>query len=65
MIPVITYYGVGWVQFGYRYGLDFIPFLLLLAAIGLGQPVSKLARGLILGGVVVNIWGAFWLSKWI
>ncbi|MEP6776602.1 MAG: hypothetical protein ABJA50_13485 [Chloroflexota bacterium] len=65
MIPVITYYGVGWVQFGYRYGLDFIPFLLLLAAIGLGQPVSKLARGLILAGVVVNIWGAFWLSKWI
>jgi len=65
MIPVITYYGVGWVQFGYRYGLDFIPFLLLLAAIGFGQPMSKLARGLILAGVVVNIWGAFWLSKWI
>jgi len=38
---------------------------LLLAAIGFGQPVSKLARGLILAGVVVNIWGAFWLSKWI
>jgi hypothetical protein len=65
MVPVITYYGVGWVQFGYRYGLDFIPFLLLLAAIGLGQPVSKLARVLILAGVVVNIWGALWLSKWV
>ncbi|HST05561.1 MAG TPA: hypothetical protein VLQ48_12615 [Chloroflexia bacterium] len=65
MVPVITYYGVGWVQFGYRYGLDFIPFLLLLAAIGLGQPMSKLARVLILVGVVVNIWGAFWLSKWV
>jgi hypothetical protein len=62
MVPIITYYGVGWVQFGYRYGLDFIPFLLLLAAVGFGERMSTLARGLILAGVAVNIWGALWLS---
>jgi len=29
-IPVFTYYGIGWYQFGYRYSLDFMPFLFLL-----------------------------------
>lgn len=27
-IPIITYYGIGYVQLGYRYALDFLPFLL-------------------------------------
>lgn len=26
-IPIITYYGIGWYQFGFRYALDFLPFL--------------------------------------
>ncbi len=33
-IPIIFYYGIGWYQFGYRYALDFFPFLFLLFMIG-------------------------------
>lgn len=29
-IPVFTYYGIGWYQFGYRYSLDFLPFLFFI-----------------------------------
>ncbi len=65
MVPVITYYGVGWVQFGYRYALDFIPFLLLIAARGLPDPLPARARLLILASVVVNLWGALFFSKWV
>ena len=27
---VFTYYGIGYIQFGYRYSLDFLPFLFFL-----------------------------------
>jgi hypothetical protein len=65
MLPIITYYGVGWVQFGYRYALDFIPFLLLLTALGLPRPMTNAARTLVLVSVAVNIWGAIFFSKWV
>jgi hypothetical protein len=29
-LPIFTYYGIGWYQFGYRYSLDFLPLLLFL-----------------------------------
>lgn len=29
-IPIFLYYGIGFVQFGYRYSLDFLPFLFFL-----------------------------------
>jgi hypothetical protein len=29
-VPIFTYYGIGWYQFGYRYSLDFMPFVFLL-----------------------------------
>ena len=65
MLPLITYYGVGWQQFGYRYALDFTPLLLVLAALGLPRPMTRLAKALVLAGVVVNIWGAIFLVVWV
>ncbi len=62
MLPTITYYGVGWVQFGYRYALDFIPFLLLLAARGFPNPLTSRVRILVLIGMLVNVWGNLLLS---
>lgn len=29
-IPVFSYYGIGWYQFGYRYSLDFLPLIFIL-----------------------------------
>jgi hypothetical protein len=65
MIPLITYYGVGWIQFGYRYGLDFIPLLLLLAALGLPRPMTLASRVLVLVSVAINIWGTIFLISWV
>lgn len=62
MVPILTYYGVGYVQFGYRYALDFIPFLVILAALGFQDPPSKWVRNLVLAGMLVNVWGVFLLS---
>ncbi len=60
LIPLVTYYGVGWMQFGYRYALDFYPFLFVLAALGMTLHFDWKARVLIVLSIVINIWGAWW-----
>jgi hypothetical protein len=60
LIPIVTYYGVGWMQFGYRYALDAYPFLFVLMARGLGPRVTRAALALIALSVLINIWGAWW-----
>jgi hypothetical protein len=65
MIPLITYYGIGWIQFGYRYALDFMPLLLILTALGLPRPLTRTAKALILASVMINIWGAIFLVTWV
>jgi hypothetical protein len=50
----------GWVQFGYRFSLDFTPFLMLLLAEGFQNEMSRLKIGLIIWSVVVNAWGVCW-----
>ena len=47
----------GWVQFGYRFSLDYIVFLTMLLAIG-GRPLTKLAKLLIVVGIAINLFGA-------
>jgi hypothetical protein len=63
-VPLVLYYGVGWVQFGFRYALDFIPFLILLTVLGVPEPMTKAARVLVLVSVAINVWGAVWLAGW-
>lgn len=65
LVTIITYYGIGYVQFGYRYALDFMPFLMLLVAVGMPAKLSRTAIALITVSVVVNVWGAIFLAIWI
>jgi hypothetical protein len=65
MIPLLTYYGIGYVQFGYRYALDFMPFLILLAALGFPAPMTPRARTLVAISVLINLWGAVTLAIWL
>lgn len=60
-IPLLFYYGIGWVQFGYRYALDFYPFLFIAAAMGLAWHWTPKLRYWILLCVIINIWGG-WVS---
>jgi hypothetical protein len=47
-IPVFLYYGGGGADtYGYRYAMDFVPFLLALVAIALRDRFGNLERALI------------------
>jgi len=52
----------GWAQFGYRYGLDFMPFLWLLAVMAVPK-VKRWHWALIGAAVLVNLWGILWVVK--
>lgn len=57
-IPTFFYQNSGWVQFGYRFSLDYTVFLILLLAVG-GRPLRWPARTLIAIGIAVNLFGAW------
>jgi hypothetical protein len=62
LIPILAYYGIGFLQFGYRYALDFMPFLIVLVARGLPDPMTNRARALVTVSVLINVWGALMLA---
>jgi hypothetical protein len=62
LIPTLLYYGGGWLQFGYRYFLDSVPFVMALcgsAAVARGG-VGWGWRLLIAFGVLVGALGVYW-----
>ena len=65
----LMHFSQGWVQFGYRFGNDTVPFALVLVALGFSWLVDRdprprwampLAVGLIAVSVAVNAWGVVW-----
>lgn len=65
--PLLLHYSQGWVQFGYRFLLDFAPYLLILTALGFDAHTSMAARrwqfGLVLFSVAVGFWGRHWATE--
>jgi hypothetical protein len=65
LIPTLLYYGGGWLQYGYRYFLDSVPFVIALcglAAVHRGT-VSTGWKVLIAFGTVVMAFGVYWADK--
>ena len=59
----LAHFSQGWVQWGYRFSLDFMPFLLPLVAIGAARSDGRLrtlAVALLVAGAAVNLWGVTW-----
>jgi hypothetical protein len=72
----LMHFSQGWVQFGYRFSNDVVPFALILVALGidrLAEPraddgtaaerarwAMPLAMGLIVASVAINAWGVLW-----
>jgi hypothetical protein len=63
------HFSQGWVQFGYRFSNDAVPFALPLVALGFAGLVDRpgrarwampLAIGLIVASIAVNAWGVAW-----
>ena len=63
-VPTLFYQNSGWLQFGYRFSLDYIALLFVLIAIG-GRPLGRIGKGLIVAGIVINLFGAVTFArKW-
>lgn len=67
IIPIaLTHFTVGvtgWPQFGYRYVLDYAPFLFLLTWLGIGDKLRWHHMVLIAASIVVNLAGVLWINK--
>lgn len=63
LAPGLLAVGGGFVQFGYRYSIDALPFFAALAAMGIARRGAYGWLGpLALLALLVNIWGAYWLT---
>jgi hypothetical protein len=61
---VLAHGSNGFAQFGYRFSIDFYPFLILLTALGAEKTGLKKIHWIVLFvGVVVNLWGVLWINK--
>lgn len=65
LAPLLVYFSIGFAQYGYRYALDFLPFLFLLLLPTFNGKLTKLAIILIIIGVIFNsiyitsLWGIY------
>ncbi len=66
-IPLLLHFSQGWVQFGYRFLLDFVPFLLILTAFGFDDNASPAGKRmqvmLVAVSIVAGFWGRYWATK--
>jgi hypothetical protein len=66
-IPIVTCGATGWIQFGYRFSLDILPFLAILMASGMRYRLSRLKIAVIVLSCCVNLWGvlSFFWFYWV
>jgi hypothetical protein len=57
----LMHFSQGWVQFGYRFSNDFVPFALVLVALGASR-LGRLWPVVLLVGasIAINFWGTMW-----
>jgi hypothetical protein len=59
----LMHFSQGWVQFGYRFSNDFVPFALILVALGASR-IGRLWPFVVLVAlsIAINFWGTMWGS---
>lgn len=66
-VPLFMHYSQGWVQYGYRFMLDYMPFLAILTVMGFDDHQSARSRALQIALVAVSIvsgsWGRYWANE--
>jgi len=61
----LMHFSQGWVQFGYRFSNDFVPWAVILVALGAEAVARRGAGAVLVGGLVavsilINAWGVAW-----
>jgi len=67
-LVVFSHGTTGFAQFGYRFAVDFYPFLIFLTIKGVSRSELKWHHWVLLAlSVIVNTWGVLWINKfgWI
>jgi hypothetical protein len=62
-IPIVTYGATGWLQFGYRFSLDVLPFMAILVASGMRHRLDRLKIAVILLSCAICLWGTLSFNK--
>lgn len=62
-IPSLTYGVTGFLQFGYRFSLDILPFMVILVASGMRYRLNWLKIAVIVLSVGINLWGTLAFNK--
>lgn len=62
---VTSHGGTGFSQFGYRFAVDFYPFLTYLTILGISERggLKKIHWLLLIFSIIVNLWGVLWINK--
>jgi hypothetical protein len=63
-VPIFLYYGGGYIQYGFRYSLDFTPFLVALMAIGSRRWIGLPERILVAVSIGSVYWGVVCGAAW-
>ncbi|MGH2403752.1 MAG: hypothetical protein ACRDGN_04730 [bacterium] len=61
VLPTLIYFSTGWIQFGYRYSLDWWPFALIVLAYALGERPAAVDYGLLAAAIAMNALGVYWV----
>jgi hypothetical protein len=62
-VLIVPYFTQGWVQFGYRYLLDALPYLIVLTALGMANKSPRAITALLVFSALSNWLGVYWGKK--
>ena len=63
-LPALFYQNTGYAQFGYRFSIDYSPYLMVLLAMT-KRPLTPWFKALILWSVGVNVFGAITFKRFM
>lgn len=63
-LPSLLYQNSGFYQFGYRFSLDYMVFLVMILAVG-NRRLTRMFKALIIVGIVVNLFGAITFDRFM
>jgi hypothetical protein len=61
-IPHVLYQNTGWAQFGFRFSLDFTPYLIVALAVS-NRPINRKFLTLVIIGIILNLFGAITFGR--